>query len=310
MTRCSRWPLRWALQWSAAACALAVLPAAPAFAGEAPAAVVAPVGVVRPALWKVADDDTTIWLFGTIHILPEDVNWYTGPVASAFDASQELVTEIPIDEADSAQGVIAEMSRRTDGKALRDTLLPAERAGYDAGMASIGLPPQAFDANDAWFAALMLTLIPLKVAGYNTESGVDAQVGAKAKARHMENHALENAAYQIALFDTLPEPTQRAYLDEVVEALPTVRNDIDAMVRAWRAGDAEGLARLLTEDESDPQMRKVLLTDRNIAWAQWIKARLDRPGTVFVAVGAGHLAGPGSVQDVLGAAKVHSVRVQ
>jgi uncharacterized protein YbaP (TraB family) len=96
----------------------------------------------------------------------------------------------------------------------------------------------------------------------------------------------------------------------VVEALPTVRSDIDAMVAAWKSGDADHLAQLLNEDESDPQMRKVLITDRNVAWAKWLKARLDKPGTVFVAVGAGHLAGAGSVQDQLAAAGVTSTRVQ
>jgi uncharacterized protein YbaP (TraB family) len=54
----------------------------------------------------------------------------------------------------------------------------------------------------------------------------------------------------------------------------------------------------------------VLITDRNVAWAKWVKARLDKPGTVFVAVGAGHLAGTGSVQDQLATAGVVSKRVQ
>jgi len=82
------------------------------------------------------------------------------------------------------------------------------------------------------------------------------------------------------------------------------------MVGAWKQGDPERLARLLNEDESDPQMRRVLITDRNATWARWLKARLDRPGTVFVAVGAGHLAGEDSVQDMLAKAGVRTKRVQ
>jgi uncharacterized protein YbaP (TraB family) len=287
----------------AAACALLALPNPAAVGEAAPAA-------VHPALWKVADEDTTIWLFGTIHVLPEQVAWNTGPVASAFDAARELVTEIPMDDAGGSQAVIADKSLRTDGKALRATLPDGERKAYDAAMGGFGLPPAAFDRNDTWFAALMLTLIPLQKAGYNTESGIDLQVAGLAKQRHLTNHAFETAEYQIGLFDNLPEATQRTYLGEVIEALPTVRADIDAMVAAWKTGDAEHLAQLLNEDESDPQMRKVLITDRNVAWAKWLKARLDKPGTVFVAVGAGHLAGEGSVQDQLAALGVASTRVQ
>ncbi|EJL26141.1 TraB/GumN family protein [Novosphingobium sp. AP12] len=293
----------------AAACALVSLtPATASARAQAPVAAAAP--PVRPALWKVADEDTTIWLFGTIHVLPEDVRWYAGPVASAFDGAQELVTEIPIDDPSESQDVLAAKSLRDDGKTLRETLSPAQRRAYDGAMASLGLPPQAFDKNDTWFAALLLTLVPLQKAGYNTESGIDAQVSARARARHMANHAFETAEYQIDLFDKLPEETQRTYLGEVVEALPTVRSDIDAMVTAWKSGDADHLAQLLNEDESDPQMRKVLITDRNVAWAKWLKERLKKPGTVFVAVGAGHLAGVGSVQDQLAAEGVASTRVQ
>lgn len=266
--------------------------------------------VVRPALWKVADEDTTIYLFGTIHVLPEQVNWYAGPVAKALDVAQELVTEIPIDDAPQAQDAIVRLASRTDGKSLRDTLSDKERIAYEGALASIGIPAQAFDANDAWFAALMLTLIPLKAAGYATETGIDQQVAAKARARHLANHAFETVEYQIGLFDNLSETTQRAYLAEVIDALPEVRSDVDAMVAAWKAGDADHLAELMNEDESDPEIRKVLITDRNANWAKWLKARLDKPGTVFVAVGAGHLAGPGSVQDQLAAAGVSSTRVQ
>lgn len=301
----------------ATTCAFSLICAVPALAGDAPvplpaqtAAPLPATAPVRPALWKVSDADTTIWLFGTIHILPGDIDWYEGPIAKAFEQSSELVTEIPIDKTQDAQGVILEKSQRKDGKALRDTLDDKQRAAYDAAMGSIGLPPQVFDKNDTWFAALMLTLIPLKTSGYNLESGVDTQVGEKAKARGMQNDALETPEYQISLFDTLPDDTQRRYLGEVIEALPTVKSDIDAMVEDWKAGKPEELAKLLNEQEDDPHLREVLLTHRNENWAKWLKARLDKPGTVFVAVGAGHLAGQGSVQEQLERIGVKSQRVQ
>lgn len=292
-------------------CTLAVLPSLPALAREpAPVPVAETTAAVRPALWKVADADTTIWLFGTIHILPGDVAWNAGPVADALGAAQELVTEIAIDETAASQAVIVAKGRREDGRTLRDTLSPQERAAYEAGLASIGLPPQAFDANDAWFAALMLTLIPLKTAGYNLESGVDTQIARIARERGMANHALETAEFQIGLFDSLPEPVQRRYLAQVLEAMPTMKADIGAMVIAWQTGRAEELAHLLNEEEDDPALRKVLLTGRNKTWAKWLRKRLEQPGTVFLAVGAGHLAGKGSVQDQLARRGIKAVRVQ
>ena len=83
-----------------------------------------------------------------------------------------------------------------------------------------------------------------------------------------------------------------------------------AMVAAWQVGQADRLAQLLNEEEDDPKLRKVLLTGRNKAWAKWLRARLKQPGTVFVAVGAGHLAGKGSVQDQLARRGIKASRVQ
>ena len=69
---------------------------------------------------------------------------------------------------------------------------------------------------------------------------------------------------------------------------------IAQMIDAWKQGDADRLAQLMNEEDDAPELMELLLYNRNRAWAEWIKARLNRPGTVFMAVGAGHLAGAGS----------------
>ena len=97
---------------------------------------------------------------------------------------------------------------------------------------------------------------------------------------------------------------------EVVEKLPTIPDELAKMVDAWQAGDPERLARLMNSDEDNPVLSEALLFQRNRAWADWVKARLDKPGKVFIAVGAGHLAGPRSVQDDLAQRGVTTRRVQ
>jgi uncharacterized protein YbaP (TraB family) len=54
----------------------------------------------------------------------------------------------------------------------------------------------------------------------------------------------------------------------------------------------------------------VLIRKRNAAWADWLTKRLDKPGTIFVAVGAGHLAGEDSVQTMLDAKGLRATRLQ
>jgi uncharacterized protein YbaP (TraB family) len=263
-----------------------------------------------PALWKISDEDTTIYLFGTIHILPEAIDWYRGPVAKALNSSQALVTEAIIDSPAELQKQFLAKALRTDGTTLRASLPADERAALEKALTGMGLPVNAVDAFEPWYAALLLSTLPLQQAGYRTENGVESQIEAIAKQHGLERDALETPAYQIELFHALPADAQQRYLDDVLKQLPTMRDDLAKLIGAWKAGKPKELAELLNADETDPRVRKTLLTDRNAAWAKWLKARLDKPGTIFVAVGAGHLAGADSVQEQLAASGVKSTRLQ
>jgi len=276
--------------------------ALPAGAGETP--------TPRPALWKVADEDTTIWLFGTVHALPPNTGWYRGEVAIAFEGSDELVTEIGETEPSQMAGIVLKKALLPKGETLRGKLSPDERKRFDAALATLGLPVTALDPYEPWYGALTLATLPLMRAGYVAENGVENLLAARAKALGHRRHALETAEYQLGLFDSLPAAVQQRYVMEVIDSLPTLSDDLARIIHAWQTGDAENLARLMNQQEDDPVIREALLFRRNKAWADWIRARLDRPGEVFVAVGAGHLAGTGSLQDELSLRGVPAKRVQ
>jgi uncharacterized protein len=266
--------------------------------------------VVRPALWKLADADTTIYLFGTIHLLPEGIQWYAGPVAGAFESSDLLVTEIPdIPDGESA-ALLMKHGVQPAGQSLRAAMTRSELGTYETALDQQGLPANAFDRYKPWFAAVVLATLPLQREGFNLTHGVEAQLDVRNKARGKGRHGLETLEYQLSIFNRFPPAVQKRYLFEVIGALPTIREDVGKMVTAWSSGDAAGLAALLNAEEEDPAMYQALLTDRNKAWAKWIDARMDQPGTVFVAVGAGHLGGKDSVQDVLAKAGHQTSRVQ
>lgn len=264
-----------------------------------------------PALWKVADEDTTVYLFGTVHILPKGVEWYGGPVSRAFEESRELVTEIAETDPQEINALIDARARLPEGQTLRGLLSPEERADYEARLASMKLPANAFDVYEPWYASILLSSLPLAARGYDGMNGVEVALDSHARTLGHPRIALETAEYQIGLFDSLPLPVQRRYLAEVVEHLPSALADVDAMVAAWERGDADHLAELMNADEGDDAvLMELLLIGRNRAWAEWIKRRMAEPGTVFVAVGAGHLAGPGSLQDQLVKHGLASQRVQ
>lgn len=284
--------------------ALAEAPSAPP---PAPVAAPAPAPVARPALWKVADADTTIWLFGTVHVLRGDPReWLAGPVAGALGGSQTLVTEIlPTDLPAAAATKVGLLPA---GQSLYEVVGPARAERLRATFTKAGIPPELMAGIKPWFAAVALSMVPLTRAGYNTREGVERQLAA---AHPQGQVGLETAEFQLGLMDGLPADAQLAWLDEVVENYDTIVPKVGEMIAAWRGGDAGRLGQLMTEDmDEDPRLREALITRRNQAWAKWIAARMAQPGSVFVAVGAGHLAGPGSVQDDLARAGLTVVRVQ
>lgn len=262
-------------------------------AGTAVAAQPAP----GPALWEVKENGTTVYLFGTVHALPENIHWYDKRIANALDKSSELVTEIDLRNRGAAARELASHAKLPAGETLRSLMSAKDRTEYDHALKSLGLPANALDRVEPWFAAMNLSMLPLVEAGYRPRDGVEVQLDAHAQGK--QRAALETVDQQIALFDKLPMAQQLTILEQTVDDVPVAAERLDAMVNAWIRGEPEKLGKLINKDMDDPVLYKRLLTDRNARWAGWIARRLKQPGTVFVAVGAGHLAGPGSVQDQL-----------
>ena len=267
--------------------------------------------MVRPALWSVRDDDTTIFLFGTVHVLKPGVQWFDGGVKRAFDGSDELVLEIlePTDPQAMAT-TMAQAAMARDGIKLSDRLSPDLRQRYQAAMTANGLPWQMFEAFNPWMAGMALSVQPLEKLGYQAELGAEKTLTVAAKAAGKRVSALETVEQQLGYFAGLPMAQQVKFLGATVDGLPDMDSQFARLIRHWQQGDPERLAQEMNESlEATPELAQVLLIDRNIKWAQWIKGRLAQPGTVFVAVGAGHLAGKGSVQDQLEQIGLGSVRV-
>lgn len=296
MTKLSRLIAAWALLLLAS---LSVTASARPLARPAARATAPVAPLARPALWKVQDADTTIYLFGTIHLLPKGLRWFAGPIASAFDTSDEFVSEIAESDPAVVQRVMIEKAFLPRDQTLRGLLAPAEKTALEKALAGNKLPLNAVDRFEPWYAGVYLSTVPLLSAGYAAENGVEATLEARSKVLGKRRVGLETIEYQLGLFDTLPADVQRRYLAEIAKHSPTIRAQLTEMVEQWKRGNAAKLAELMNADEDDPHMVQVLLIDRNRAWAQWIKTRMDRPGKVFLAVGTGHLAGKGSVLEQL-----------
>ncbi|WP_340587664.1 TraB/GumN family protein [Erythrobacter alti] len=277
-----------------------------------------------PALWRVADEDTTIYLFGTVHLLPEGLDWLSPTVEQALTSSDQFVSEIDtslIPEYDPASGTppppelmaILQMqmglAQLTTGGTLRDLMNEEDRAEYETAMTDLGLPVAAFDGFEPWFAIIAMSQVAMTQAGLDASNGVERQLDHLIEGK--DRAAFETVEQQMGFFDGLPMESQLTMLDESVEGFAVMREMFDQMVGEWVEGDPDGLAAIINDAmAADPILYDTLLTQRNTNWAGWIDDRLDQPGTVFIAVGAGHLAGQDSVQDFLTERGITAERIE
>lgn len=254
-----------------------------------------------PAMWVLKDDDTTIYLFGTFHGLDGKTDWFNDEVKAAFDASDEVVVEaiMPEDQA-AMQPLIVKYAVDASGKTLTSKLSAEMKTKYEKTMAGIGIPAQAFEPLEPWFVTMALTAVAGQKIGLKPEHGADVTITRAAKAAGKNVAELEGAEWQLSLFDKMPEDKQIVQLGQTLDAVPEMGPQLTQMLASWSKGDVEALATMMNASlKETPELYKMIFSDRNATWAEWIQKRMDQPGTVFLAVGAGHLAGQDSVQDML-----------
>lgn len=261
----------------AAALASAPLPTSAAAAPPLPDA--------SPAMWVVNDRDTVIYLFGTFHALDGTTDWFNDEVATAFDASQELVLETIIPRPGHPQRPVPSIEKRVRG-------LGAAPSASSLGATRIAAPAE-------------------QPQGMQLEKGADEVLRRAAEADGKIIRGLESFQAQLDMFARLPAPQRKApgakARPDGEIGMPTV---LGWMQTAWNKGDQRIFTNVIEQmRKTSPTTYEMMFSRRNATWANWIANRLEQPGTIFVAVGAGHLAGIDSVQAKLAELGVKSERI-
>ncbi len=283
-----------------AAPARALAQAAPATAAAAPAAVLPATGS-GPALWVIKDADSTLYLFGTVHVLRPTTAWGSAKVDAAFAAASDVYFEISNPDDQAAILPLIQQYGISPQTPLSSLLTPAEIADLDAAAKTMGASAAQLDPLRPWMAGLTLSVAPLIKAGYDPASGVEAILKARAEAGGKSVRGFETLDEQVRVLATLPEDAQLQFLRSTLESFDAATTELDGLVAAWAAGDVAGIQALGVDEmkATAPAIYDALLTRRNAGFADDIQGLLAGSGTAFIAVGAAHLAGPDSVQAML-----------
>ena len=261
---------------------------AAALAAAAPAAAPPPVEQAQPAMFMVRDADTTIYLFGTFHALDRRTQWFNPGVRGAFENSNELVLE---------------------------TLIPEGPAVTISGRPGLPIRAPSVTPSASFLATTKMAIDAGQAQGMEVANGADMVLRHIAESEGKPVEGLETLESQLAMFTRLPPPAEaaRPRAGTPVESARPMESLSKAMVdmqSAWKRGDQSVFVRMLGQlEQSSPDAYRMMFTERNQRWADWIAGRMQTPGVVFVAVGAGHLAGKDSLLVRLAEQGIQSSRL-
>lgn len=265
-----------------------------------------------PALWSIEKNGYKGWLFGTVHLLPEGLDWESPVVADAIQESQFLVLEATgLDNERRTSRIFEELARSPHLPSLPERLPSSRRAALSALMGRLKVSENSMASYESWAAALVLASGVQQDLGFQAGDGIDRQLNRAFLERGKPVAGFETVEEQLGIFDSLPEAAQRALLLHVVDEADEAEGRYHALLDAWRRGDVNRIGREFgSEFGTTPQLTGPLLIDRNRNWSRQIAALMRQPGPVFIAVGSGHLAGPESLQSMLTKQGFRVTRVQ
>jgi uncharacterized protein YbaP (TraB family) len=248
-------------------------------------------------------------LFGTIHALPQPVDWRTPVVGAALDQADRLVVEIAALNDDRAGArVFAALAQGAPQPPLASKVAPPLRAKLAQLLQRGGFAPAQFATVKTWAAALMLAQVAETGGEPQAKWGIDRAL-LQGNAKPVTE--LEGTARQLGLFDSLPEAEQRALLAAVVADADHAGDDTRKLAEEWRNGDMAGIAReTQTGMMADPGLRQMLYLRRNQDWARVIAGELAAGIHPFVAVGAAHMAGADGLPALLAARGFTVTRIE
>ena len=269
----------------------------------------------QPAMWTVKDADSTIYLFGTVHLLKPETEWKTEKLKAAIAEAEQLWLELPTTNSEALAAEMMPLITQfglAPATPLSSSLTPEEMKTLDEAAKLAGMTGAQLNAFRPWFAALTITTSAVTRAGYDPASGVDSRIEALFAERGIKPKGFETPEQQIKVFADMSREEELAYLRQIIEEYENAADVLDRMVDQWSRGDLVGLEASLVADmrEASPELYEDLLPKRNANWAVQIEDMLKGKGVIFIAVGAGHLIGADSVQALLKAKGIEAERVQ
>ncbi len=248
-----------------------------------------------PALWKVTDNNSVLYLFGSVHLLPDDADWQRRDLQAAFDEVGTVFFEIP--DTDKANLEASVLQRQygvyESGDRLSNHLDSATQNHLSAAAYNVNLTPDKLEIFKPWIVADMLSIAAAEDAGLFAKNSVDAHMRTQAIQAGKAIKTLDDMRSYIEAVALQPDWVQIQALADTVRKFSTLGEDFKAVNRAWIVGNTELLTRDMLDvaREKSPEMYAALFTSRTAKWSKTLDTYLQGDDTALVVVGIGHLLG-------------------
>jgi uncharacterized protein YbaP (TraB family) len=254
-------------------------------------------------LWKVQSEASTVYLFGSIHLLKKENYPLSQAIETAFEKSDTLVVEANIqDQTKINPQAIMEKGLYPPNDSIAEHLSPETHELLKNETAKLSLPPEFFRMQRPWLLSMTLEAMELLKLGYDPRYGADYHFLSKAAGRK-KILELESVEEQINLLAGLSDREQELLLLLTLKDLQTAAGEVDQAVRAWKSGDTKGMEAVMTKSlKEDPKLAPIhekLIVERNRKMVSTVEEYLRSKGTYFVVVGAGHLTGEKGIIEAL-----------
>ena len=253
-------------------------------------------------LWSVEKGKNTIYLLGSIHLLPRELKTLDQAIEAAYSDSKIIVFETNIDSLrDPAfEAKVTNLGLLPPGQTLEQQVSKQTYALLQQKVSELGLQVEIFNQFKPWLCALTLTSMELQRLGFNANYGIDMHFFDRAKQDGKEMRFLESTDEQLGLFTEMSKQEEDSFLAKVLEELDTMRVKVIEMINAWKSGDSDKLASMVkVEFEGYPEVYARMLVERNQKWVKHIEDLSGQDGNSLVVVGAAHLVGDDSILELL-----------
>ena len=246
------------------------------------------------SVWRASDGNRTIYLGGTVHLLRASDFPLPEEFEQAYAAADEIYFEVDINSMNdlSTQAQMLQQLTYNDDRTLQSVLNEEAYTALEDYTEQVGMPIMLMQKFKPGMVITTLQMMEFQQLGF-TPQGVDTYFSSRAMGDAKSLGALETIAEQIGFLAAMGEGNESEFILVSLEDLNDISDSMEAMIAAWREGDAEHLAELFVADmkAQAPEVYDSLLRQRNLNWVPEIERMFMDEDTEFVLVGAAHLVG-------------------